>query len=122
MSSPSVPSLPTIEKVDHGMNDLRLQDGDINMELSTPTLSDEDLIENSRNALKKFHEESKALRLRVLHIETKENATEEEISSISLSEERITTLNKKIQRLENHLQQLTESSISLNNKNLRVRA
>ncbi|KAF9343014.1 hypothetical protein BGX26_006427, partial [Mortierella sp. AD094] len=112
MSSPTAENLNPLEKVDNDLNGLRIQDDDVNMEPSTPAPSDEELIENSRIALKKFREESKALVLKALHIETKEDATVEEQASLPLIEERIATLEDKIQKLESRLKQVTRPSAS----------
>ncbi|KAF9368211.1 hypothetical protein BGX21_006739, partial [Mortierella sp. AD011] len=108
MSSLVAQTVISLENVDNDMNGLRIQDGDIVMELSTPALSDEELIESSRVALKKFREEAKALALQALHIETKEDATAEEQASLPLTEERIAALDVKILKLETRLRQVTK--------------
>ncbi|KAF9985834.1 hypothetical protein BGZ79_005402, partial [Entomortierella chlamydospora] len=108
MSSPIAHTVISVENVDNDMNGLRIQDGDIVMELSTPALSDEELIESSRVALKKFREEAKALALQALHIETKEDATAEEQASLPVIEERIAALDVKILKLETRLRQVTK--------------
>ncbi|KAG0020868.1 hypothetical protein BGZ80_003440 [Entomortierella chlamydospora] len=92
MSSPVAQILTPLEMVDNDMNGLRIQDGDVVMEPSTPAPSDEELIENSR----------------ALHIETKDDATVEEQASLPSIEERIVTLNGKIQKLESRLRQVTK--------------
>ncbi|KAF9080116.1 hypothetical protein BGX27_005712, partial [Mortierella sp. AM989] len=103
---------PTLEKVDNSMNDLRIEDNDVDMEHRTPTLSDEDLIETSRLAIKKLRVEAQAKGFQALRIENNDAATTEELASLPSLELEIKALDNKIQRLETRLQQITKLSAS----------